>query len=138
MRTYFSAAMAMAVSTSAQHMYESFAPDSPLMAVGRLGEGLDMARPHYKTELDHGMHERTPVGIDHSRYFEPAHSAERGPIHHSERDHHGTGLYDFVHDVEAQDPKHIFHSAEQLPPLAPHAFDDRHHEAEQLAMHHAY
>ena len=114
MRTYFSAALAMAVA-SAQHTasYQSFAPDSPLMAVGHLGEGLDMAHPHEaygRSELDHGEIYRTPTGIDHSRYFEPTHSAERGPIHHTVDSHHD--LYDFVHDIEAEDPKHVFHSAE--------------------------
>ena len=112
--TYFSVAMALAASASAQNHFESFAPDSPLMAVGRLGEGLDMARPHHegliRAELDHSLHERTPVAIDHSRYFEPAHTAERGPIHHEV--HQRAGLYDFVHDIEAEDPKHVFHSAE--------------------------
>ena len=135
MRTYFSAALALAVA-QAQRSYGDFAPDSPYMAIGRLGEGLDMATRHEysRGELDHGHAHRTPTAIDHSRYFEPAHSAERLPIHHREAERHS--LYDIAHDVEDQDPKHVFHSAEQLPPLAPHAFDDRHHDAEQRAQYH--
>ena len=73
MRTYFSTALAFAVATAQQANYDSFAPGSPLMAVERLGEGLDMARAHEvaygHTELDHGVTYRVPAHVEHpSRY----------------------------------------------------------------------
>lgn len=80
----------------------------------------------YRTEMGVvGEHRRIPTGVDTDRYFEPAHTAEAGPIHmpvHSER----------THDVEMVRPQHIFHSAEQLPAMAPHAFDGGHHVMEQV------
>ena len=139
------------------------------MAVGRLGEGLDMASrhgdphdravydyhgerigvgaympdthrvdPHMVERHDREQHHRAVTGIDHGRYFEPAHTAEHGPIHQEltreDREH----MHSRTHDAEAMDPHHVFHSAEQLPQMAPHAFDDRqrHAEVEQMAMYH--
>ena len=141
MRSYFNAALTMVVASAQQDLY-NYGPGSPLMAVGRLGEGLDMASrhgdPYGRTVYDHGerisaggympethradphmverhdreQHHRAVTGIDHSRYFEPAHTAEHGPIHQEltreDREH----MHSRTHDAEAMDPHHVFHSAE--------------------------
>ena len=90
-----------------------FGAESPLMAVGHQGEGLHMAQSAhpYRTQFDHPSEfRRVPTAVDRSRYFEPAHTAETGPIHHTARSHRE--ILERSHDIEAMNPEHIFHSAE--------------------------
>ena len=85
MRTFFSAALAaIAVIANAEQTKQEenyspsdFRPGSPLMAVGRLGEGLDLALgPHFAPTA----YEHVPTAVGPSRYYAPAHTGELGLV----------------------------------------------------------
>ena len=98
------------------------------MAVEHLGSGLHMAAPHDPYYLPH----RAPTAMERTHYFEPIHTAQTGPVyHHRPYSPHEVMTGGF--DAEALDPVHIFHSAEQLPPRYPRAFDERYEDA-QIAL----
>jgi len=124
MRTFFSVALSIAVASAKQTSENLFdyGPGSPLMAVGHLGEGLHAAETHHTYGMPEAHHDlvdhRVTTGIEHGSYYEPiVHTAEHHQTAFTHREVLGRSL-----DVEAHDPAHVFHSAEQLPLRAPHAF----------------
>ena len=131
MRTFFSVSLACAVSCAQQTLEDlhalDYAPGSHGFAIDHVGEGLHLGSHHVDAPA---IEHHTPTLHNLDRYYGPAHSAETGPIHHQAYTHEEAVVR--AHDIELMNPDHVFHSAEQLPPMEPHAFDNRYVQHERM------
>ena len=110
-----------------------FTPGSHGFAIDRVGEGLHLGGVHPGDEPRFERRHAPTVGpLD--RYYGATHTAETGPIHHRAYTH--KEAIQRAHDIELMHPEHVFHSAEQLPPLEPHAFDSRYSQLERMQTYH--
>ena len=137
MRQFFSVALTVAICSAEDNVAQQsdaihdYGPYSPLMQTHHEAHVLDvMAHPHYYPPPQY-VHD---TGVaPHAHFTAPVFTAQGGPIHAMAADtfHHEL-MHEF--DPELHDPLHVFHSAEQPPPLVPHAFDDRYERAGQVGM----